>query len=179
MTEDLDQELKQLVMNNWGLVYELHERAETLRKELLERTLAACKSDEVFASYQLGEDEISRSSAYWYIGFPHEPWPHVSYVQVQVETTNQRPQVKVYTAFRQIKGFGTVETKMSIPEELRAAMGADFDSSGMTMTVVSRVLDLRGTSIDELVHEVVSEVERQMAVAAVLRDVIAERVPAD
>lgn len=172
MAETLDEQLDELVLQNWGLVYQLYARAEQVRKKLLEESAAAVAEHGLLTENNLSANLIKSSSKNWYLSLSHGEYDYVSYVQVEVETKSPRLGVRVLTGFKPGLGGRYAEVKDGVSGELREKYGPDFDGSSSNAIV----LDVHLTGDHRhLPGRIVMEVERQLPMALAIRDVVAER----
>ncbi len=168
MPESLEDELVGLVTENWGLVFDLHQRALEIRDRLLTDTRARFEATEAFAGLSSMDPYFEGKTA-WTIHFPAD-W--LAWVSLGIETRADRPTARVTSAFNG-RGVTRADVKAAVARRVPAAIssfGDAVDSRSSNAYLVSRACSSADPA--ELVELAVSEVQAQLEVALVAVDVI-------
>jgi hypothetical protein len=177
MTDPIDAEFRELVANNWGLVFELYTRAQELRRRIGDESRAAVMQREFFKALEPLDVDVYIQGPTWCLRFKIPPHPYIGYVWVEVPTDCEKLTAKVYTSLGGLQG-GYADIKRALKAETKAAFDVGFDSSAARATTVTRVIDLDPIRSDAeaMAQAVANEVERQTPLAAELREIVRARL---
>jgi len=169
MIDSLEQDLSKLVIDHWALVFELYQRADELKRKVIDQSRDEFRQRESFI--ELEKLGVSlKGSGLWYVAFEHQN-KLLSYVQVEVPKGTPRLGVYVRTAFTG-SGVSYVEVKNSLSEDLRNRFSSIYDASAGSTRTLARTIVMDSYDLNDLISQTVDEVERQVEVGEALFEIM-------
>jgi len=173
MTNDVEHELEQMVLDNWGLVHDLHTRAIALFQRILDDTRTAVEQREEVHALEM--EPWFEGKAYWTL---HLPGPQgtewFSYVSMEVQKDTDKPTAVVRTAFN-TKTITRNDLKPELEGRLPANLARYRATLGRTSKNVIAEYVLTDTNVDALIDKIVEEALSQLGLAALVVNIVQER----
>ena len=173
MTNDIEHELEQMVLENWGLVFDLHNRAEALSQRIVDETRAGVDQREELES--LGMEPWYEGKKYWTLHFPGPQgagWH--AWVNPNMQKDADKPTVVVRTGFNP-KSISKTNLLPELEARLPASLARYRAGLSRSANNVIAEVTLTNTDVDELIDKIIEEAVSQIGLAALVVSIVQER----